>query len=96
MTAKNRLHFDLAGGPGEAPLVHGPPDFGAVRVDILQGDVPREVLADPEGNEFCVLPEAGSADRLAAIRLDAANPPGQGRFWAAAPEPFRVVRRGGS
>ena len=28
---------------------------GAQRVDIGQGDVPWVVLADPEGNEFCVL-----------------------------------------
>ena len=29
--------------------------LGATRVDIGQGDVPWIVLADPEGNEFCVL-----------------------------------------
>jgi hypothetical protein len=28
---------------------------GARRVDIGQGDRPWVVLADPEGNEFCVL-----------------------------------------
>jgi hypothetical protein len=28
---------------------------GARRVDIGQGDVSWDVLADPEGNEFCVL-----------------------------------------
>jgi predicted enzyme related to lactoylglutathione lyase len=29
--------------------------LGAVRADIGQGDVPWEVMADPEGNEFCLL-----------------------------------------
>jgi glyoxalase superfamily protein len=82
-TTENRLHFDLCGGSGEARLVHSLLDLGATRVDIGQGEVPWEVLADPEGNEFCVLPEAGS-DRLAAICLDAANPADQGRFWATA------------
>jgi hypothetical protein len=83
-TAKNRLHLDLAGGPGKERLVHSLLGLGAVRVDIGQGEVPWEVLADPEGNEFCVLPEAGTGDRLAAICLDAADPGDQGRFWAAA------------
>ena len=30
-------------------------DLGARRVDVGQGVVPWVVLADPEGNEFCVL-----------------------------------------
>ena len=29
--------------------------LGAHRIDIGQGDVPWVVLADPDGNEFCVL-----------------------------------------
>jgi len=29
--------------------------LGAVRVNVGQGDVTWVVLADPEGNEFCVL-----------------------------------------
>jgi hypothetical protein len=29
--------------------------LGAAPADIGQGDVPWTVLADPEGNEFCVL-----------------------------------------
>jgi hypothetical protein len=28
---------------------------GATSVDVGQGEVPWVVLADPEGNEFCVL-----------------------------------------
>ena len=30
-------------------------DLGAAPADIGQGEVPWVVLADPEGNEFCVL-----------------------------------------
>jgi len=29
--------------------------LGATDVDLGQGDVPWKVLADPEGNDFCVL-----------------------------------------
>jgi glyoxalase superfamily protein len=51
---KNRLHLDFRPGDRDAEvarlLAHG-----ARRVDIGQGDQPWVVLADPEGNEFCVL-----------------------------------------
>jgi len=33
--------------------------IGAQRVDIGQGEASWTVLADPEGNEFCVLSGAG-------------------------------------
>jgi predicted enzyme related to lactoylglutathione lyase len=54
---KNRLHFDLA------PPVDGDQQaeierlvsLGATRIDIGQGDVSWVVMADPDGNEFCVL-----------------------------------------
>ena len=54
--AKNRLHLDLT-------PIHGDQDaevarlmsLGATRVDIGQGDVDWVVMADPDGNEFCVL-----------------------------------------
>jgi Glyoxalase-like domain len=96
-TAKNRLHLELAGGHGKERLVHSLLGLGAVRVDIGQGDVPWEVLADPEGSEFCVLPEAGTGDRLAAICLDAADPADQrpvlgGRDRLADRGPGRVGR----
>jgi hypothetical protein len=56
-TVKNRLHLDLAPHTTDdreaeiARLVA----MGARRVDVGQGDASFEVLADPEGNEFCVL-----------------------------------------
>jgi hypothetical protein len=34
--------------------------LGAVRIDIGQGGEAWVVMADPEGNEFCVMPEVGS------------------------------------
>ncbi|WP_327581474.1 VOC family protein [Nonomuraea sp. NBC_00507] len=56
-TGKNRLHFDLA------PPVDGDQQaevdrlisLGATRIDIGQGEVSWVVMADPDGNEFCVL-----------------------------------------
>jgi hypothetical protein len=53
-TVKNRLHLDFV--PDEqAAEVDRLIALGAVRADIGQDDVPWVVLADPEGNEFCVL-----------------------------------------
>jgi Glyoxalase-like domain len=52
---KNRLHIDLAPSdqPAEVRRLIG---LGATPADVGQGDdVSWVVLADPEGNEFCVL-----------------------------------------
>jgi predicted enzyme related to lactoylglutathione lyase len=51
---KNRLHFDLR-PDDQAAEVARVEALGATRVDIGQGDVTWVVLADPEGNEFCIL-----------------------------------------
>ncbi|HEY5024679.1 MAG TPA: VOC family protein [Acidimicrobiales bacterium] len=54
-TTKNRLHIDLDPDDRDTEVerVLG---LGATRVDVGQGpEVTWEVLADPEGNEFCVL-----------------------------------------
>ncbi|GEP32371.1 hypothetical protein NSZ01_01390 [Nocardioides szechwanensis] len=54
---KNRLHVDLAppaGGDQEA-VVERLVTLGASRIDLGQGDVSWVVMADPDGNEFCVL-----------------------------------------
>jgi len=53
-TTKNRLHLDFRPDDRDAE-VRRLIDLGARRVDIGQGDQPWVVLADPEGNEFCVL-----------------------------------------
>ncbi len=50
----NRLHIDLR--PDDQDVeVERLVGLGASRLDIGQGDVSWVVLADPEGNEFCVL-----------------------------------------
>lgn len=57
-TVKNRIHLDLAPGaaPGEQDAeVERLLAMGATRADIGQGDESWVVLADPEGNELCVL-----------------------------------------
>ena len=54
--AKSRLHLDLRPDDQEAEVARLVA-LGARRVDIGQGDQPWVVLADPEGNEFCVLAE---------------------------------------
>jgi hypothetical protein len=54
-SAKNRLHIDLDPDDRDAE-VDRLLGLGAVRVDVGQGpEVTWIVLADPEGNEFCVL-----------------------------------------
>lgn len=56
-TTKNRLHLDLT----PVDVTHEVEvtrllALGATRVDVGQaGDEPWTVLADPDGNEFCVL-----------------------------------------
>ncbi|MGC1207486.1 MAG: VOC family protein [Ornithinimicrobium sp.] len=56
-TIKNRLHFDLrADGVSTAQELERLRGLGARPIDIGQGpDVSWVVLADPEGNEFCLL-----------------------------------------
>jgi len=51
---KNRLHLDLI-PEDQAAEVARLEGLGARRVDIGQGDVTWVVMADPDGNEFCVL-----------------------------------------
>ena len=57
---KNRVHLDLAteSARHQAAAVKRLLALGAAPADIGQGargEVPWTVLADPEGNEFCVL-----------------------------------------
>jgi predicted enzyme related to lactoylglutathione lyase len=56
-TTKNRLHLDLSPDPGEQEAeIERILALGARRVDIGQtGAESWTVLADPEGNEFCVV-----------------------------------------
>jgi hypothetical protein len=56
-TVKNRLHLDLrAAGTSTAEELERLLALGARRVAVGQGgEVSWVVLADPEGNEFCLL-----------------------------------------
>jgi catechol 2,3-dioxygenase-like lactoylglutathione lyase family enzyme/predicted enzyme related to lactoylglutathione lyase len=52
---KNRLHLDLVPeGGDQGAEVERLIALGAARVDIGQGEVDWVVMADPDGNEFCV------------------------------------------
>jgi Glyoxalase-like domain len=52
---KNRLHLDLR-PVDQAAEVARLEAHGARRIDVGQGDVTWVVMADPDGNEFDVLP----------------------------------------
>jgi len=55
-SVKNRIHLDVSPiGCDRDEEVARLIGLGARRVDVGQGDAPWVVLADPEGNEFCVL-----------------------------------------
>lgn len=56
--ARSRLHLDFRPDDQEAEVTRLVA-HGARQVDIGQGDQPWVVMADPEGNEFCVLGERG-------------------------------------
>jgi predicted enzyme related to lactoylglutathione lyase len=51
---KNRIHFDFRPDDQQAE-VERVVALGARHVDVGQGDETWVVLADPEGNEFCIL-----------------------------------------
>lgn len=51
---KNRLHLDFRPNDRDAE-VERLLALGATRADVGQGEQSWTVLADPEGNEFCVL-----------------------------------------
>jgi predicted enzyme related to lactoylglutathione lyase len=86
-TVKNRVHVDLAttSPAHRAELVTRLRDLGATLADVGQGDVPWTVLADPEGNEFCVLdPGHHDTGPIAAVVVDCVDPRAMARFWGAA------------
>lgn len=62
--AKNRIHLDLRPDDQAAEVARAE-SLGAKRVDVGQGDHSWVVLADPEGNEFCIL-RAYTEEELAA------------------------------
>jgi Glyoxalase-like domain len=88
-TVKNRVHVDLAttSTAQQAELIARLRDLGATPADVGQGDVPWTVLADPEGNEFCVLeprPIYRDTGPMAAVVVDCVDPRAMAQFWGEA------------
>lgn len=95
---KNRLHLDLATRSldHQRTQVDRALALGARRVNIGQGAVPWTVLADPEGNEFCVLEpreEYVDTGAVAAIVVDTRDPARLAEFWSVATG-WSFARRG--
>ncbi|MFF8929258.1 VOC family protein [Streptomyces longwoodensis] len=87
--AKNRVHLDLAttSPSHRAELLQRLEHHGATPVDVGQGPAPWTVLADVEGNEFCVLdPRDAYRDTgpIARIVVDCTDPRALARFWTEA------------
>ena len=79
-----RLHLDLRGGEEQDSVVERLLALGAGPADIGQGQVPWVVLADPEGNPFCVMEgRAAYVDTgpVAALPLDVADPDRDLDLW---------------
>src|ERR671911_1190883 len=96
-TAKNRIHLDVASTSADhqRATVTRLEGLGAQRIDIGQRDVSWVVMADPEGNEFCVVSHLGSVGKdpasafagigpVAAIVFDCDEPGRISTFWAEA------------
>lgn len=88
-TRRNRLHWDLSTTSAEefAGQIEALRRGGARRADVGQGDVPWQVLTDPEGNEFCVRePRAAYRDArpVAALVVPALDPAALAGFWQRA------------
>ena len=86
---KNRVHLDLAtkSRRHQAAEVERLLALGATPAGIGQRDVPWTVLADPEGNEFCVLdprPVYRDTGPVAAVVADCADPAAIVGFWELA------------
>src|SRR4051794_24606139 len=88
-SGSGRVHLDLRSESPQqqAELIRRAVAGGARRADVGQGDVPWAVLEDPEGNLFCVLeprPDYARTGALAAVVVQALDPPRMARFWAHA------------
>jgi hypothetical protein len=86
---QNRVHLDLRSeSPSDqAAIVARLTEAGARPIDIGQADVPWVVLADPEGNEFCVLEpraEYGQTGSIAAVVVVVLDTSVMVQFWAQA------------
>lgn len=87
--ARNRIHLDLTTTSldDQTRLIARLIEIGARHADVGQrGDEGHVVLADPEGNEFCVIEPGNNflagCGRLGAINCDGTR--ATGLFWSAA------------
>jgi predicted enzyme related to lactoylglutathione lyase len=88
-TVHNRVHLDLAttSAAHHAELVARVQELGATPADVGQGDVPWTVLADPEGNFFCVReprPTDQGTGPIAAVVVGCTDPRAMAAFWGEA------------
>ncbi len=81
-TIKNRLHLDLRPDDQEAEVQRAL-NLGATHADIGQGEQTWVVLADPEGNEFCIL--RALRPRSRPSRTLGPGKPGEALWTASAP-----------
>lgn len=88
-TGQNRIHFDLttADTGDQAGAVAALLARGATHADVGQeADEDHVVLADPEGNELCIIPPTSrflaSCPRLGAVNCDGTH--ALGVFWSRA------------
>lgn len=80
-----RLHLEVSGGDRQDAVVARVLELGGAHLDIGQHDVPWVVMADPEGNPFCVMearPEYAPSGPLSSLPLDSADPARDARFWS--------------
>ncbi|GLY28722.1 VOC family protein [Kineosporia sp. NBRC 101731] len=87
-TGWNRVHLDLASRDAahQAQIVARLESLGATRLDVAD-ERPWVVLADPAGNEFCVLEHRDEYDGrgpVAAIVMKVPDVKVAGAFWQAA------------
>jgi len=88
-TGQNRIHLDLTSRSAQdmQAIIDRALALGGRRIDIGQGDDDHhEVMADPEGNEFCVIEPTNRflADTatIGAVNCDGTRAVGE--FWSAA------------
>lgn len=75
-SVKNRVHLDLV----RADVGPLPALGAAILYEVVDGSYRWQVLADPEGNEFCVFD--ARQDEPTALVVDSAEPTAAARWWA--------------
>ncbi len=88
-TVEYRAHIELAttSAAHHTELIARLKELGATPAATAQGALPRTVLADPEGNVFCVLEPRETyrnTGPIAAVVVDCADPRTLARFWCEA------------